>query len=71
VNAKNAHSSSFSDPSGYVFIIDGDIKRDINPIYFKRNKALTDSEFFNITEKVPISNSDRVMYLLQVKSNDS
>jgi len=47
VNAKNAHSSSFRDPSGYVFIENGDIKRVINPIYFKQYKALTESGFYN------------------------
>jgi len=46
VNAKNAHSSSFRDPSGYVFVDNGDIKRVINPIYFKQYKALTDSGFY-------------------------
>jgi hypothetical protein len=47
VNAKNAHSSSFRDPSGYVFTENGDIKRVINPIYFKHYNALTDSGFYN------------------------
>jgi len=47
VNAKNAHSSSFRDPSGYVFIDNGDIKRTILPIYFKQYRALNDSGFYN------------------------
>ena len=47
MNAKNAHSSSFRDPSGYVFVENGDIKRVINPIYFKQYRALTNSGFFN------------------------
>lgn len=47
MNAKNAHSSSFRDPSGYVFTDDDDIKRVINPIYFKQYRALTDSGFYN------------------------
>ena len=47
MNAKNAHSSSFRDPSGYVFVDNGDIKRVINPIYFKQYKALTESGFYS------------------------
>jgi len=47
VNAKNAHPSSFRDPSGYVFVENGDINRVINPIYFKQYKALTDSGFYS------------------------
>lgn len=46
MNAKNAHPSSFRDPSGYVFVENGDVKRVINPIYFKQYKALTDSGFY-------------------------
>ncbi|EDP71775.1 NoeA host specific nodulation protein [Flavobacteriales bacterium ALC-1] len=46
MNAKNAHSSSFRDPSGYVFVDNGDIKRVIYPVYFKQYKALNDSDFF-------------------------
>ena len=44
---KNAHSSSFRDPSGYIFIDEGLVKRIINPIYFKQYSALTDSRFFD------------------------
>ncbi|WP_296380967.1 class I SAM-dependent methyltransferase [Winogradskyella sp.] len=47
MNSKNAHSSSFRDPSGYVFTENGKIKRAINPIYFKQYKALSDSGFYN------------------------
>ena len=47
MNAKNAHSSSFRDPSGYVYTEKGDIKRVIKPIYFKQYNALTDSGFYN------------------------
>lgn len=46
MNAKNAHSSSFRDPSGYVFIEDGDIKRVVNPVYFKQYQALKESGFY-------------------------
>ncbi|MFK7831764.1 MAG: class I SAM-dependent methyltransferase [Winogradskyella sp.] len=48
MDVKNAHPSSFRDPSGYVYIENGDIKRRINPIYFKQYQALTDSGFYNI-----------------------
>ncbi|WP_411893732.1 class I SAM-dependent methyltransferase [Winogradskyella sp. A2] len=47
MDSKALHSSSFRDPSGYVFIDNGEIKRVINPIYFKQYRALTDSGFFN------------------------
>lgn len=43
---KNVHSSSFRDPSGYIFIDEGFLKRVINPIYFKQYSALKDSGFF-------------------------
>ena len=47
MNAKNAHSSSFRDPSGYIFVENDEIKRTINPIYFKQYNALTESGFYN------------------------
>ncbi len=47
MNAKNAHFSSFRDPSGYVFTEKGEIKRVIFPIYFKQYKALSDDGFYN------------------------
>ena len=40
------NTSSFRDPSGYVFIEDNKVKRVINPIYFEQYKALTDSGFY-------------------------
>jgi hypothetical protein len=40
------NTSSFRDPSGYVFIEDNKVKRVINPIYFLQYKALTDSGFY-------------------------
>lgn len=46
MNAKNAHASSFRDPSGYIFVEDGKINRVINPIYFEQYKALRDSGFY-------------------------
>lgn len=42
------NTSSFRDPSGYVFIEDDKIKRVINPIYFEQYKALTDNGFYKI-----------------------
>ncbi|MEH1009243.1 class I SAM-dependent methyltransferase [Winogradskyella sp. ECml5-4] len=51
MNVKNAHPSSFRDPSGYVFVENGNIKRVINPIYFKQYKALTDSGFYDVLFK--------------------
>lgn len=47
VNAKDAHSASFRDPSGYVFVENDEVKRVINPIYFKQYEALKTSGFFN------------------------
>jgi hypothetical protein len=43
----NPISSSFRDPSGYVFA-DGDlIKRKINPVYFKQFNSLSESGFYD------------------------
>ena len=47
MNTITAHSSSFRDPSGYIFIENNEIKRVINPIYFKQYKALTNSGFYD------------------------
>lgn len=44
---KQKHSSSFRDPSGYIFVEDGELKRVINPIYFKQYNSLKDSGFFD------------------------
>lgn len=41
------HSASFRDPSGYVFLEEGKVKRCINPIYFKQYSALKEQGFFN------------------------
>jgi hypothetical protein len=40
-------TSSFRDPSGYVFKDQDSIKRIINPIYFPQYTALTESGFYN------------------------
>lgn len=41
-------TSSFRDPSGYVFVEDGSIKRVIKPVYFSQYKSLTESGFYDI-----------------------
>jgi hypothetical protein len=46
VNTKKRHSSSFRDPSGYVFTDEGIIKRSISPIYFSQYKALKAKNIF-------------------------
>ena len=40
------NTSSFRDPSGYVFMEDDKVKRVINPIYFEQYKSLTDTGFY-------------------------
>jgi 16S rRNA A1518/A1519 N6-dimethyltransferase RsmA/KsgA/DIM1 with predicted DNA glycosylase/AP lyase activity len=40
-------TSSFRDPSGYVFKDENSIKRIINPIYFPQYNALTNNGFYN------------------------
>ncbi|BAO76626.1 hypothetical protein [Winogradskyella sp. PG-2] len=46
MNVKDAHSSSFRDPSGYIFVENNEIKRLITPIYFEQYEALNSSGFF-------------------------
>ncbi|MFI0490521.1 class I SAM-dependent methyltransferase [Flavobacterium sp.] len=41
------NTSSFRDPSGYIFIEDNTVKRVINPIYFEQFKTLSDTGFYN------------------------
>lgn len=43
----NRITSSFRDPSGYVYTDGNAIKRAINPLYFDQYKALTTSGFYN------------------------
>ena len=43
----NRITSSFRDPSGYVFSDGNAIKRAIHPLYFDQYKALTESGFYN------------------------
>lgn len=40
------NTSSFRDPSGYVFIEDDCVKRVVNPIYFEQYNQLTSSGFY-------------------------
>lgn len=48
MSEKTLHSSSFRDPSGYVFKDEGVLKRVIFPIYFKPYEALKTSGFFKL-----------------------
>lgn len=45
------HSSSFRDPSGYIFIDEGIVKRCILPIYFKQYQALKKANVFQTLSK--------------------
>ncbi|WP_223549458.1 class I SAM-dependent methyltransferase [Aestuariivivens sp. NBU2969] len=47
MNNRSFHSASFRDPSGYVFIENGLIKRCINPIYFKQYFKFKEEGFYN------------------------
>lgn len=66
---KKAHSSSFRDPSGYIFLEEGKVKRVINPIYFEQFDALSDSGFFNtlfknnllVPHKVVLRSADQII----------
>ena len=40
------HPASFRDPSGYIFVENGSLRRAINPIYFPQYKKLTESGFY-------------------------
>lgn len=42
----NRHASSFRDPSGNIFIHDGEIARAVNPVYFEQYHSLTNSGFY-------------------------
>lgn len=42
----NRHSSSFRDPSGFIFVDQGVIKRSILPLYFKQYHELKSSKFY-------------------------
>lgn len=64
---KQKHSSSFRDPSGYIFFDEGIVKRNINPIYFKQYNSLKDSGFF----KKLIKNGLLVKHEEVLVSNDA
>jgi hypothetical protein len=46
VTSNNRHSSSFRDPSGFIFIDQGLVKRSISPLYFEQYNALKSTGFF-------------------------
>lgn len=46
MTTNNRHSSSFRDPSGFIFVDQGVVKRSISPLYFKQYNALKSAEFF-------------------------
>jgi len=46
-----AHEASFRDPSGFVFIDQGIVRRQINPIYFNTFNALENSTVFKTLHK--------------------
>ncbi|WCO00843.1 spermine/spermidine synthase domain-containing protein [Psychroserpens ponticola] len=48
------HSSSFRDPSGYIFIDEGILKRSISPIYFKQYEALKKAKIFENLSKAGV-----------------
>ena len=48
MNNNQKHNASFRDPSGFVFFENGQLKRQINPIYFKQYQALKSSGFFEL-----------------------
>lgn len=47
MTSNKRHSSSFRDPSGYVFVENGILKRTIKPIYFKQFNSLNESGFYS------------------------
>nr|WP_321236268.1 class I SAM-dependent methyltransferase [uncultured Psychroserpens sp.] len=46
MTTNNRHSSSFRDPSGFIFVDQGLIKRSISPLYFEQYFKLKSSGFF-------------------------
>jgi len=42
----NRHSSSFRDPSGFIFLEDDVLLRQVNPVYFQQYRSLTDTGFY-------------------------
>jgi hypothetical protein len=54
VTTNTRHSSSFRDPSGYIFIDEGIVKRCILPVYFKQYQALKEANIFETLSKANI-----------------
>nr|WP_321224841.1 class I SAM-dependent methyltransferase [uncultured Psychroserpens sp.] len=46
MTSSSRHSSSFRDPSGFIFVDQGIIKRSISPLYFKQYNALKTTDFY-------------------------
>lgn len=46
MTSKTRHPSSFRDPSGYIFVKEGIVKRAVLPIYFKPYKTLKEKGIF-------------------------
>ncbi|WP_047545154.1 hypothetical protein [Psychroserpens sp. Hel_I_66] len=46
MTSQNRHSSSFRDPSGFVFVNNDIIKRSISPLYFEQYNLLKSTGFF-------------------------
>lgn len=47
INSKLKHTSSFRDPSGFVFVRDGVVYRQINSVYFQNYNELIDSGLYD------------------------
>ena len=62
----NRHSSSFRDPSGFIFVDQGVVKRSISPLYFEQYRALKSSNFF---EK--LQNAGLLVAHKEVSASDS
>ncbi|RZJ64491.1 MAG: class I SAM-dependent methyltransferase, partial [Flavobacterium sp.] len=57
--SETRNTSSFRDPSGYVFTDGNSVKRKINPIYFKQFESLSTSGFYELlfSKKYLVSHS--------------
>ena len=66
MTSNTRHSSSFRDPSGYVFIAENIVKRSIYPIYFKQYQALKEKGIFQ-----KLINSGLLIPHTEISSSDS
>jgi hypothetical protein len=66
VTSNTRHSSSFRDPSGYIFIAENIVKRSIYPIYFKQYQALKEKGVFQ-----KLINSGLLIPHTEISSSDS